>query len=61
MYIDFGQKGLGPKTCKVCGMSYNVGYIEDENQHKQYHNFIVGGIDYPVIKKIYIYIFISIY
>ncbi len=36
MYIDLGQKSFGKQiNCKLCGMIYIKGDIEDENNHKK--------------------------
>lgn len=51
LYLELGQKNLGPITCKECGMSYHRGQQEDEALHDQYHKKAIGGIDWPGYKK----------
>lgn len=35
--IDAGQKIIGPKECKKCGMVYDIGDPVDEQRHRKYH------------------------
>ncbi|RKP38483.1 ESCO1/2 acetyl-transferase-domain-containing protein [Dimargaris cristalligena] len=46
MYLQFGQKNLGPTLCSECGLSYQRGQSEDELLHDKYHQSIVRGVKY---------------
>lgn len=38
--LDAGQKKFGATECKECGIVYQEGDAEDENQHLNYHNYV---------------------
>lgn len=49
IYIqDYGQKLFGHVTCKVCGMVYTHGQLDDQTEHSRFHKKFVTGINFPV-------------
>ncbi|KAL1917889.1 uncharacterized protein VTP21DRAFT_3723 [Calcarisporiella thermophila] len=46
LYLDFGQKNVGPITCKECGMSYSHG-TEDDKLHQRFHRSTTSRLEYP--------------
>ncbi|KAJ1651800.1 hypothetical protein IWQ61_007719 [Dispira simplex] len=50
LYLDLGQKSLGPAHCATCGLSYQCGQPEDERIHESYHRSVTRGIKYPGYK-----------
>ncbi|KAJ1966878.1 hypothetical protein IWQ62_002197 [Dispira parvispora] len=50
LYLDLGQKSLGPSHCTTCGLSYQCGQPEDERVHERYHRSVTRGIKYPGYK-----------
>ncbi|KAJ3088402.1 N-acetyltransferase esco2, partial [Quaeritorhiza haematococci] len=51
MYLDFGQKDIGLRTCRKCGMKYTPGKATDEEVHERFCKAVTGGLEYPQYKQ----------
>lgn len=51
LIIDAGQKEIGAKMCKTCGMIYFIGQEEDEKLHSGYHQTFLINLRFPGWKK----------
>ncbi|GFT70669.1 n-acetyltransferase ESCO2 [Nephila pilipes] len=51
LIIDAGQKEIGAKMCKTCGMIYFIGQEEDEKLHSGYHHTFLINLRFPGWKK----------
>lgn len=49
MIIDAGQKEIGAKICKTCGMIYTIGQEEDEKLHAGYHQSYLINLKFSVM------------
>ncbi|KAJ3369987.1 hypothetical protein GGF31_004838 [Allomyces arbusculus] len=51
MRLDFGQRGLGARECRECGMSYVATDEKDRKLHDRHHAQVMRGIEYPGYKS----------
>ncbi|XP_055935190.1 N-acetyltransferase ESCO2-like [Argiope bruennichi] len=51
LIIDAGQKEIGAKICKTCGMIYTIGQEEDEKLHAGYHQTYLINLKFLGWKK----------
>ncbi|GBN90797.1 N-acetyltransferase ESCO1, partial [Araneus ventricosus] len=51
LIIDAGQKEIGAKICKTCGMIYTIGQEEDEKLHAGYHQSYLINLKFSGWKK----------
>lgn len=51
-FLDFGQKSFGAnKNCKLCGMFFVIGDVEDENRHRSFCQKSSEALTIPNLKQ----------